>query len=558
MARQRLASPPEELSQETQTVVVGSGYGGSITAARLAEKGRSVCLLERGKEWIPGEFPDTLGKLLGSVRRKDRPLGLFDVYFCKDIDVVKGNGLGGTSLINANVAFRPDPEMFEDPRWPRTYQDLAASGELWRYYEAAERMLRAGPHPRAFDLLKVQAMRRQADRVEDAYFHPVNICVNFEVDGPNHVGVEQRPCIDCNDCITGCNVTAKNTLDHNYLPYARGKGAQIFTEIEVRWISARPGGGFTLHYRRLEEGRKGEIQELQAENVVLAAGALGSTEILLRSVGHGLHASPHLGHGFGGNGDYVAIAYNGDFRTDVLGFGNRPDSPRAQVAPGPTIVSALQYDRSRPWAERTTAEDISAMPSALVGFLRRVLPAVVAVGTPPPDRSLGARLRRLVRKGRDYLRWDPEGAANHSMIYLGMAVDDSGGTIALDPASDKIAITWPTLHSDPIFRTVDAQLRGHASTQDGTYLHIQRLDLKDRRANLMTVHPLGGCNLADDPDAGVVDPDGRVFDGEGGVHQGLYVVDGAIVPTAVAVNPFLTISALAERISATLASTIGA
>src|SRR6476659_11244576 len=94
-----LASPAEQRKDEYATIVVGSGYGGAITAARLAEAGRPVCLLERGREWIPGEFPDTGKGLAAAVRRKSNPLGLFDYYLCKDIDVLKGSGLGGTSLI---------------------------------------------------------------------------------------------------------------------------------------------------------------------------------------------------------------------------------------------------------------------------------------------------------------------------------------------------------------------------------------------------------------------------------------------------------------------------
>src|SRR5215210_7012498 len=143
---ERLAKSPGERKDQYETVVIGSGYGGAITAARLAERGLPVCLLERGREWQPGEFPDTLAGLAGSVRNKHHPLGYVDYYLCQEIDVLKGSGLGGTSLINANVALRPDPDLFEDPRWPRLYRGLAASGELWRYYQRAEEMLRVRPH----------------------------------------------------------------------------------------------------------------------------------------------------------------------------------------------------------------------------------------------------------------------------------------------------------------------------------------------------------------------------------------------------------------------------
>src|SRR5437588_3885823 len=191
-----LANPSGNLKADYETVVVGSGYGGAITAARLAERGQAVCLLERGREFPVGTFPDTGKDLAGNVRGSSKPLGLFDYYLMRDIDVLKGCGLGGTSLVNANVALRPDPEVFDDPRWPRLYRDLASSGRLAKYYEKAEEMLRVSPHPRALQLTKVQMIEKVADKLSDASFGPMRICVNFDVDGPNHDGVQQKPCID--------------------------------------------------------------------------------------------------------------------------------------------------------------------------------------------------------------------------------------------------------------------------------------------------------------------------------------------------------------------------
>src|SRR5262245_49230750 len=105
---EQLSKTPDVLGNEYTTVVVGSGYGGAITAARLAERGQPVAILERGKEWHPGDFPDSLGGLGSAIRNKKHPLGYVDYYFCDGIDVLKGSGLGGTSIVNANVAMRPD------------------------------------------------------------------------------------------------------------------------------------------------------------------------------------------------------------------------------------------------------------------------------------------------------------------------------------------------------------------------------------------------------------------------------------------------------------------
>ncbi len=541
-----LADASGTLKDEYPTVVIGSGYGGAITAARLAERGLPVCLLERGQEWHPGDFPDSLRKLAGNIRNKKHPLGYIDYYLCNDIDVLKGSGLGGTSLINANVALRPDPELFDNQSWPRLYRDLAASGELWKYYEKAEEMLRVRPHPNALQLTKVQMIEKRAQQVPDGNkFWPMPIAVNFDVDGPNHVGVLQKPCINCNDCITGCNVGAKNTLYMNYIPYARQKGAEIFTQIEVLWIE-KGSGGYVVHYRYNHLKGFGAPRRLRAKNVVLSGGTLGSTEILLRSVQQGLNASSHLGDGFSGNGDYLALAYNTNERTNVLGYGNHPDSPRAQVQPGPTIVSGIQYHRGQPIRQRFTIQDFTTFPSGLVDFFRYTLPGLAAVtGT---DTDKGDKLRELGRIKDDLVGWRPDGAANHSMVYLAMALDNAQGRMVLDN-KDRLQVEWPDLLTDPVYKMVDDELREHARTLGGTFVHLGRFNPWTHHDNLVTAHPMGGCHLGEDADSGVVDVDGRVFDGEGGVHQGLYVVDGAIIPMALAVNPLITISALAERIA---------
>ena len=550
-----LASPAAELPGELHTVIVGSGYGGAVTAARLAEAGRPVALLERGKEWPIGSFPDTGKELRRSLRKKKNPLGLFELYLCRDIDVLKGCGLGGGSLINASVAIRPDREAFDDPRWPAGVRRLAASGDLWRYYERAEAMLAAGPHPRALQLTKVQRVEQRAKELTDADFGPMPIAVNFTVDGENAVGVAQKPCIDCGDCITGCNVSAKNTLYMNYLPYARKRGAKIYTGVEVRHLEPAPGGGWTVHFRRNDDDGHGEPETLRARHVILAGGTLGSTEVLLRSAVHGLGVSARLGAGFSGNGDFLGLGYNGNHRTDVMGFGNRLDSPRAVVRPGPTIVSGIRYDRSKPLGERILVQDFTTFPSGLVNTFRRTLPLLAVTGM---DTDSGARDRadELRRIGLDLVKWDPDGAVNHSMVYLVMAIDDGGGRMRLDE-KDKLRIEWPSLRDDPIFKEIGDEVLAHARTQGATYVHLDRWNPWTGMGNLVTAHPLGGCTLGDDADSGVVDEGGRVFDGEGGTHPGLHVIDGAIVPMPLAVNPLLTISALAERIAEGLARAPG-
>ena len=247
-----LSTDHSQLKEQWNVVIIGSGYGGSIMAARLAQAGvTDVCVLERGKEWLPGDFPDSLSGLGDNFRFSNLPrnrLGLFDYMVNGEIDVLRGNGLGGTSLINANVAIRPDNEFFEMAHWPDEIRNLFNSGDIWTYYTRAEAALRVVPHPRGMDLRKVQALKKRADQLPDHDFGLLKLAVNHQFDGPNDAGIEQKPCIDCGDCFSGCNVGAKNTLNFNYLPTTRSAGAQIFTRIEISHIESRPDGKYVVHY----------------------------------------------------------------------------------------------------------------------------------------------------------------------------------------------------------------------------------------------------------------------------------------------------------------------
>ncbi|MGH9359671.1 MAG: GMC family oxidoreductase N-terminal domain-containing protein, partial [Terriglobia bacterium] len=280
-----LAKDWSERKARYDVVVVGSGYGGAITAARIsgAPLKKSVCMLERGREWPVGEFPDSIVKATEEFRNAvTNPTGLYELPIFKDIAVLKGCGLGGTSLLNAAVAIVPDDDVFHQSEWPRTIRRSV----LDPYYDKARKMLASKPHPRAAQLLKVQALERRAKEIGLTAFG-LDINVNFDIDGLNPYGVPQKPCIDCGDCFTGCNVGAKNTVYMNYLPVARANGTDMFTHTQVDWLERLPDGGWRIHGRR-HERLFPESFALEAGWVVLSAGALGSPEILLRSQVHGL------------------------------------------------------------------------------------------------------------------------------------------------------------------------------------------------------------------------------------------------------------------------------
>jgi cholesterol oxidase len=543
-----LSSRWDTRAQEYDVIVIGSGYGGAITAARIASADISpkptLCVLERGMEWIPGTFPDEPLELLDHFLSPLNPLGLYEFHRSDDISVIKGSGLGGTSLVNANVAIIPEDAVFNGNHWPANIKIPA----LRKYYERAASTLQVSRHPRGEQLLKVQALKKRAAEA-DRKFELLKIAVNFDREGVDENGVERHKCIDCGDCVTGCNVRAKNTLYMNYLPIAKNRGATLFTQVRARHVEPHPGGGWRVHYERFAP--RNPIPErgwLHARRMlVLSAGSVNSTEILLRSRDHGLALPDTIGTKFSGNGDFFGIAYNNDVRTDILGFGNHllDDPERSAVKAGPTIVGVIRCNLSKPLDQQMTFEDLS-VPRAAVDVCRRILPLLPGTDTDNrPIHDLIDNLKEAQRALRD-LRFNPEGALNHTMAYLVMAQDDARGTIRLKDDSPSIA--WPNVGDLPIFKQINAEVLKHAKMLGGKFVGDPIWKFLNKH-HLITAHPLGGCPMGDTAQAGVVDEFGQVFQPDGRKHAGLYVADGSLVPTALGVNPFLTISALSERIA---------
>ncbi|HET6663928.1 MAG TPA: GMC family oxidoreductase N-terminal domain-containing protein, partial [Acidimicrobiales bacterium] len=314
----KLSLPLDRLRERYEVVVVGSGYGGSIVASRLARTGRSVCVLERGRELRPGDYPDTPWRALRQlqVRTARRRLGarsaLFELHADDEVSVMVGCGLGGTSLINAGVALRPPAWVFDDERWPVALRGTGGDA-LAPYFERAERMLGSTPYPEEWPQpAKLAALNVAAEGVGAMTERP-RINVTFEA-GVNAAGVHQEACTLCGDCVSGCNFNAKNTVLVNYLPDAVAHGAEIFCETPVRTVRPAAGGaGWIVTFDTPGDGRHrlgAPASFVFADVVVLAAGTLGSTQILMRSHIEGLAVSPRLGSRFSGNGDVLAFAYD--------------------------------------------------------------------------------------------------------------------------------------------------------------------------------------------------------------------------------------------------------
>ncbi len=539
-----LSSPWEQCKNAYDFVVVGSGYGGAITAARIATANLNpkptIAILERGREWPVGTFPDTLEGVLAAARSEVNPLGLYEFLDYRDIAVIKGSGLGGTSLVNANVAIVPDREVFALAHWPKTIQ----YDTLQPFYERARAVLDARPHPRAMQLAKVQALDRRAQQM-GTHAQGLNIAVNFQLEGVNPYGMTQAPCTDCGDCVTGCNFGAKNTLYMNFLPMAHNAGAEIYTQAKVEWIE-KLDSGWRVHGKHYRDDGGDEKFSLDAANVVLSAGSINSTEILMRSAMHGLPVSSALGTCFSGNGDFFGLAYNGDYADNVLGYGRNLPKAGEAPPPGPTIVGVVRYNGSLPIGERIAVEDLS-FPSAYVLGAKAVFAALR--GEPTVAGNEDAQRQRALRDLDLANPHDPDGALNHSMFYLVMGQDNARGTMAFDAPwyepDGRMRIEWDGAGRQVVFTRIDEELRRHARALDANFISNPVWNIFGTR-HLITAHPLGGVPIGEDHYEGAADVYGRVFTADGSVHKGLFVSDGSLVPSALGVNPFLTISALAE------------
>jgi cholesterol oxidase len=543
----RLSSPLASMRPYYDVVVVGSGYGGAVAAARLARPGVSVCVLERGEELRPGDYPDTLPAAIRQfqVDLPGRHLfsrsALYDLRLNGDMSVFVGCGLGGTSLINANVAFEPDKALFAMDAWPRAIRHEAADGTLATYFHHARKMLQPAEFPCDEPPLKFRALERlakvpqtwggAATRVPVTVLFPAH--ANDEGFRVNRFGVRQHPCTGCGDCVSGCNYGAKNTLLMNYLPEARQRGASIFTSAQVDSIE-RGASGWIVHWRHLRSGRHRfdhALLRLRAGSVILAAGTLGSTEILLRSRDdRGLSVSETLGSRFSGNGDMLAFAYNGRVAVNAIGFG--PRSPHGFDAPGPCITGAVPLGGAGGGLLQEGVIPGALAPVLSLGFIA----LAVLKGKRASTGQRGSILRLL----EDYAR----GGVAATQTFLVMMRDERFGRLVLK--DDRIRVEWPGAGGGDMYDEVTRKLRKGCGPADATYLPSP--------FGAVTVHPLGGCPMADDPARGVVTDIGAVFTGNHSngspeIHPGLYVCDGSILPCALGVNPLLTITALAERAS---------
>lgn len=504
-------------------VVIGSGFGGAAVAHRLASRDRSVLVLERGQPYPPGSFPRTPRQLRRAFWDPANDLhGLFDLWSFKKLDVVCASGLGGGSLIYANVMIRKD----EWDGWP------LAPGALDEHYTRVWHMQQPRRYP--FDSPKTTALKAAADRLELEFERPP-LAVRFDGgDGPSASvhgrRTHRRACLRCGECVLGCNHGAKNTLDYTFLTAAQRAGAQLRTSCEAVTIQPHDGGYRVGYRQHLVQDRERHPAALRDPNparsrtvtarkaLVLAAGAIGSTRLLLTNRASLPGLSPALGTRVSANGDAIGWVRDADRYLDP--------------SDGPTITGSV---RVRGDGASYRVQDAGAPP--LGDWLWEALEAY----------KLPWRLRRRIAK-RLFGRRDPRLGADLAaaigdrsarlLPLLGMGLDVPDGRFVLD--GDRLALDWSSKPSKRHYKEVERGFADIARALGGRPLRSPAAYL----SRTVTVHPLGGCPMAEDPRRGVVATNGAVHG-----HRGLYVADGAVMPAAVGPNPSFTIAAFADRVA---------
>lgn len=528
----RLSLPQSALKHRYDVIVVGSGYGGGVTASRLSRAGKRVAVLERGREIQTGEFPQKFSELknefqvAGKSFRTGSEQAIYDVRLGRDMHVLVGCGLGGGSLVNAGVSLIPDRRVFADDAWPG---QVAQDGTLDEGYRRAEQWLRPMSDPRASEMTKFGVLKRAAEGGGGTLIPP-RVAVSFD-DVTNPAGLHQRACTRCGDCCAGCNVGAKNTVAMTYLPDAVRHGAELFTGLKVDTVRKGPDGVWHVMARNVgpNRGARPEVT-IEAPVVVLAAGTLGSTEILLRSREAGLSLSDRLGHRFSANGDIIAFGYGANTVVNGIGVGHPAKVDGLEI--GAAVSGQLEFRDAEVLANELNVQE-GALPSAFAS----VLPVLFI----PNGRLLGA-LSSLVNGVY-------KGPFASLQTFFAVSHDSASGRFALE--DNQLALAWENAKDEPVYAKLDAILSELVTKSGGKYV-------KNPLAGTVmghqpaTAHPLGGCGMGRDRSDGVVDHKCRVFSGAAGsgdtaVHDGLYVIDGAVVPRSLGVNPLLTITALSER-----------
>lgn len=576
------------MTENFDAVIIGSGFGGSVMAYRLAEAGMRVCLLERGRAYPPNSFPRApydLGKNFWDP--SSGLYGMYNVWSFKGSGALVSSGLGGGSLIYANVIVRKDEKWFKEDLPNGGYQPWAVQyNQLEKHYEAVERMMNVQKYPLSHPpynaTQKTLAMREAAGKLNSensqCKWLPLNLAVAFksrqvaspdedDATNPPLVGapiIEPFPnihsiranremprstCRLCGECDLGCNYGSKNTLDFNYISAAVNqlKPADVRTLCEVKRIEPDAGSkrgyrvSYLTHNPDVSSKENNDQRELTCKYLILSAGTFGSPYLLFKNQKHFSNVSSALGSRYSVNGDLLS------FILKCMETKNGKNVPR-RIDPsfGPVITSAIRFgdqldeqgesgrgfyveDGGHPHLLSWMSE-LSGLPGFLsrsVHFLKIILKYRLGLSN---DADLGAEISGII------------GDASSSMSsfpILSMGRDVPNARMFFKDGK-YLDCDWTIKNSAKYY----AEVR-RAGKAIARALNAEFMDNPSYKWNfhqVLTAHPLGGCAMAENKVDGVINSCGEVFD-----YPGFYIADGSVLPGPVGPNPSLTIAALSDR-----------
>lgn len=503
-------------------IVIGSGFGGSVSACRLSEKGYSVAVLEQGKRKAAKDFTKSnwnIAKYLWLPILKC--FGPQKLFFFKDVLILGGVGVGGGSLVYANTHMTPEDPFFKNVAWAHL-KDWKT--ELSPFYNLAKFMLGTTRNKKLYaedDILKQIA--KDMGQVES--FHATDVGVYFGEKGQNvdpyfdGKGPERNACEECAGCMVGCRYNAKNTLDKNYLWFAEQNGAEVFPETKVSKIVEKPDGTYEIHTKKSTSWFAKKTKVFTCKGIVLSAGVLGSLEILFKNRDEFktlTRVSEKLGTNVRTNSETITAAAHGK---QVLNHG---------IA----ISSVFQADEHThieicKFSDNSGAMSLMALPAT----------------DETPNRARGfSFIINLVRNPKTTFKWlfNPNFAKNGLFILVMQSLDNSMKMMYKRGIfGSKLKFDNKSNHKIPAYIPIGQEVtRRYAEKIDGIALNSGMEVFLNMST---TAHILGGCSMGKTASEGVVN---ERFALNG--YENFYVLDGSIIPCNLGVNPSLTITALSE------------
>lgn len=515
-------------SEEFDFIIIGSGFGGSISAFRLSQKGYRVAVLEKGRRFQKTDFAKTNWNIFRFFWAPFvKCFGIQQITLLQGVMVLHGSGVGGGSLVYANTLMAPRDQVFADSGWPA---GLDWKNELSPHYENARKMLGVTTNKleaEADFLMKEVGRSLGCEKT----YHPTEVGVFFgesdtEVKDPyfSGEGPTRTGCTGCGGCMVGCRVGAKNTLDQNYLYFAEKWGTKIFSDLQV--VEIKPQAeGYLVTTRQPSQWLQGKGPSLRAKKVIVAAGALGTVDLLFRNkeVYKNLnHISEKLGE---------QVRTNGESLLGATSF-----EAHRNLSKGIAIGSAIHPD------EFTKIEPVRYPEGSDV---MRLLAVPLTENGSWWLRPLKL-FKNLVLRFPQYMRlWFVRDWAKSSIILLVMQSIDH--QLKLKLGRSILSLYRLSLQRSPGGADRLPSYIPIANQAAATLAKLLKGEPQNIFSEVMlgipaTAHILGGCCMGTDSTKGVIDHKHEVFG-----HKGLYVCDGSVVPVNLGVNPSLTISALAER-----------